>query len=270
MRDSQKAAALRPIRGWLIDLDGVIYRGETPVEGAAEFLSLLRRTATPFLFLTNNSTRTPEQYAVRLTGMGIPASPADFYTSALATAEYLRLRAPAGARIAIIGREGLRAALEEAGFHVVDQPALAQYCVVGYDWDVTYADLVRAHYAIRAGAIFIGTNADPTLPVEGGLVPGNGAILAALATASGEKPTVIGKPQREIMDLAVARLGLDAGVCAVLGDRIDTDMMGGKRAGLLSVLILTGSTSAEEADCADPQPDMVVRDFAELLGLLNH
>jgi len=266
--DESKAAALRGTRGWLIDLDGVINRGDALVEQADEFIALLRQTETPFLFLTNNSTRTPEQYVRRLCGMGVFTELREVYTSALATAEYLRRRAEPGARIAMIGRDGLRLALGEAGFQVVDDPDQAQYCVVGYDPQLTYADLVRAHAALRAGATFIGTNFDPTLPVEGGrLVPGNGATLAALTTASGVQPTLIGKPERIIFDLALARLGIRAGACAVLGDRLDTDIAGGKGAGTLGVLILTGSTSAEQVAGAVPQPDLVVRDHAELMAL---
>lgn len=259
--------SLEHIRGWLIDLDGVMYRGETVVEGAAGFVTTLRAAGTPFLFLTNNSSRTQEQYARRLQSMGIPAKPEEFFTSALATAEYLARRAPAGSRVLMIGMDGLREALEKAGFVLVQDPAEAQYCVVGYDIHLTYKDLVRASTAIRAGAPFIGTNPDPTLPVEGGFVPGNGAILAALATATGVQPTVIGKPERIILDLALERLDLQPGECAILGDRLDTDIVGGKKAGLFTILILTGSTTAEEALRANERPDLIVKDFSELMKL---
>ncbi len=266
--DEAALAALRRTRGWLIDLDGVIYRGDDLVENADAFIALLRETGTPFLFVTNNSSRTPEQYVRRLCKMGVYTELAEVYTSALATAEYLRRQAAPGSRIAMIGGDGLRAALQEAGFQVVDDPDQAQYCVVGYNPQMTYADLVRAHAAIRAGAVFIGTNADPTLPVEGGrFVPGNGAILAALTTASGVQPILIGKPQRIILELALARLGMPADAGAVLGDRLDTDIAGGKNAGVFGVLILTGSTSAEQAASGTPQPDLVVADHAALMAL---
>lgn len=263
--DPGRSRVIGQIRGWLIDLDGVIYRGEQVVDGAADFVELLRNQGTPYLFLTNNSTRTLRQYADRLCAMGIPAEPDEFYTSALATVEYLTRRTKRGTRVLMIGKDGLREALLESGFELVQAPDAAEYCVVGFTNQVTYDELKRATLAIRAGARFIATNPDPTLPVEEGLVPGVGAILAAIITASDVRPTVIGKPEPIIIALALERLGLAPGETAILGDRLDTDILGGKRAGLITVLTLTGSSTEAELAGLDYQPDLVVRDMSALI-----
>jgi len=261
------SSTLQRIRGWLIDLDGVIYRGEQVLDGAAEFVELLRLQEIPFLFLTNNSTRTPEQYAGRLRSMGIAAEPREFYTSALATAKYLTRRAEPGSRILMIGTDGLRQALLDSGFELVHDFKEAEYCVVGYSSELTYDDLKRATLAIRSGAAFIATNPDPTLPVEEGLIPGIGATLAALTAASGVEPAVIGKPHDTIVNLALEQLGIPASATGILGDRLDTDILGGQRAGLQTVFILTGSNDEADLAVSDIHPNMIVNDLAELMTL---
>lgn len=265
--DQPTAASLHDIEGWIIDMDGVLYRGDTVLPGAPAFIGTLRRQGVPFLFLTNNSSRTPEQYVDRLRGMGIDARPQDVYTSALATAEYIREYAPDGARAYMIGMDGLREALRGAGLELVQDPRAAQFLVVGYDNQLTYDKLAEAMRAIAAGARFIGTNADPTLPVEDGFIPGAGAILAAVETASGVSPTVIGKPSKAILHLALRRLGLPPERTAILGDRLSTDVAGGLSAGMFTVLILTGSTTMEQAHKSDIKPHLIVQDMPELLAL---
>lgn len=265
--NSNPLAQLAGIQGWLIDLDGVIYRGDQLLAGAPEFVTALREERVPFLFLTNNSSRTPAQYAERLTRMGIPAGPQDFYTSSLATAEYLARQAPPGTPIFVIGMDGIRQALEEAGFRITSDPYEAAYCVVGYDNCITYQDLALATRAVFAGARLIGTNPDPTLPVEDGFIPGTGSILAAVATAAGVNPLVIGKPEPTILSLALERLGVPAERAAIVGDRLSTDVAGGLRLGLFTVLVLTGSTSRQDAERSTVQPHLIVEDLVELLSL---
>jgi len=258
---------LRSIRGWLIDLDGVVYRGDQVLPGAVDFVQMLRERQIPFRYLTNNSSRTQAQYAERLCAMGIPADPDDFYTSALATAEHLGRQAPPGTRVLMIGKDGLREALLARGFELVHAPADAEYCVVGFTDTLTYDMLKRASLAIRAGAPFIATNPDPTLPVEEGLAPGIGAILAAINVASDVKPIVIGKPNRIIIDLALDRLGLSAGECAMVGDRLDTDILGGQGAGIPTVLVLSGSSTVDDLATSDIHPDLIVQDLPALVDL---
>lgn len=263
----QVIAQLAGVQGWLIDLDGVIYRGDQLLAGAPEFVAALREEKIPFLFLTNNSSRTPEQYAERLSRMGIPAGPQDFYTSSQATAEYLRREAPPNTPIFVIGMDGIRQALEEAGFRITQDPSEAAYCVVGYDNRITYHDLAQAARAVYAGARLIGTNPDPTLPVEDGFIPGAGAILAAIATAAGVTPLVIGKPEPTMLSLALERLGVPAERAAIVGDRLNTDVAGGLRLGLLTVLVLTGSTRRQDAERSNVQPHLIVENLVELLSL---
>lgn len=263
----QVIAQLAGVQGWLIDLDGVIYRGDQLLAGAPEFVAALREEKIPFLFLTNNSSRTPEQYAERLSRMGIPAGPQDFYTSSQATAEYLRREAQPGTPIFVIGMDGIRQALEEAGFRITQDPSEAAYCVVGYDSRITYHDLAQAARAVYAGARLIGTNPDPTLPVEDGFIPGAGAILAAIATAAGVTPLVIGKPEPTMLSLALERLGVPAERAAIVGDRLNTDVAGGLRLGLLTVLVLTGSTRRQDAERSNVQPHLIVENLVELLSL---
>lgn len=260
-------ALLESVRGWLIDLDGVVYRGDQVLPGAVDFVQMLRERRIPFLYLTNNSSRTQKQYAARLGAMGIAAAPTDFYTSAMATAAYLTRHAAPGARILMIGKDGLRESLPAHGFELVHEPADADYCVVGFTDELTYDMLKRASLAIRAGATFIATNPDPTLPVEEGLVPGIGAILAAITVASEVEPIVIGKPNRTIVDLALDQLGLLAGQCAILGDRLDTDILGGQHAGIPTVLVLSGSTTEAHLTASDICPDLVVSDLPALIDL---
>jgi len=255
---------LAAIQGLLIDMDGVLYRGQAPIPGAERFIVFLRRQGIPFLLLTNNSSLTPGQYVAKLKGMGIEVRAEEILTSAQATARYLAQQEPEGARVYVIGREGVRQALVEQGFTLVEEGA--DYVVVGWDWELTYAQLKRATLLIRAGAHFIATNPDRTFPSQEGIIPGNGAILAALEAATDVQPLVIGKPQPAIFQLALAQLGLDAQGVAVLGDRLETDVVGGQRMGLGTLFVLSGVTAREELVQSAIQPDLVFEDVAHLQG----
>ena len=182
---------LRDIEAFIFDLDGVLYRVDTPIPGAAQFLEILQERGVPLLLLTNNSTLTPEMYVKKLEKMGIAVQSDEILTSALATGDYLKNNVPAGARCYVIGEEGILQAVRDAGCVITDEDP--EYVVVGYDRGVTYEKLAIATLAIRNGATYIATNPDVTLPSEKGLLPGVGAILAAITTASGVSPLVIGK-----------------------------------------------------------------------------
>ena len=253
---------LAAIKGLLMDMDGVLYRGQTPIPGAGHFILFLRHQGIPFLLLTNNSSLTPGQYVAKLKGMGIEVHAEELLTSAQATAHILAQREPEGTRVYMIGREGLRQALVEQGFTLVEEGA--DHVVVGWDWELTYGQLKRATLLIRAGAHFIATNPDRTFPSEEGIVPGNGAILAALEAATDVQPLVIGKPQPTMFQLALAQLGLDAQEAAILGDRLETDVLGGQRMGLRTLFVLSGVTDEEELAQSSIQPDLVFEDVAHL------
>jgi glycerol 3-phosphatase-2 len=247
---------------FLFDLDGVLYRGAEPIDGAAETLATLRSLGKGLAFLTNNSSRTPEAIAAHLTGMGIRAAPEEIETSALATATLLRGRAVASAYV--LGEEGLRTALVAAGLTVVDTSADAETVVVGWDRGFDYAGLAAASVLIQRGASLVASNADASYPVEDGLVlPGAGAILAAIQTATGVSAEVVGKPNAPIFRAALDRAG--GGRPLVIGDRLDTDIEGARRLGWDSLLVLTGITRRADLGAATVAPTYVAERLGELV-----
>ncbi len=246
-------------------MDGVVYAGTELLPGSREFIAQLQAEGTPFLFLTNNSSRTPGQYVEKLAGLGIRVDEDRVFTSALATAAWLRQEAPEGAAVLVIGERGIREALADQGFRLVDRHDQADYVVAGFDSTFTYEKAKEAAFAIRRGAPFIATNTDASLPTEEGQAPGAGSIIAMLEVATGVKARVIGKPEPGIFELALARLGTRPGETAMVGDRYETDIVGGHRAGLPTIGVLCGVTTAEQFATADPPPDWVFSDLAELL-----
>ena len=253
-------------RAFLIDLDGVLHRGKERLPGAVEFIDALNATSTPFLVMTNNATSTPDQVAARLNGMGVAVDRGQIYSSALATVGWLRQRYPAGSRALFVGELGLKTALEEGGFELVDRHSDAEVVVAALDRSVTYARLAEAALAINAGCRFVATNPDRTIPTERGIEPGAGAIQAFLETSTGVAPVVIGKPQTAFFELAMERLGCPPEQTVMVGDRYDTDILGGARAGIHTMAVLTGISTAEELAAADPAPTWVFADLVELLA----
>ncbi len=250
---------LRSIKSFVIDMDGVLYRGQEPLPGAQDFLNHLQEQGVPFILATNNSTRTPRQYVAKLRAMGIEVTEHHILTSALAAALYLSRIAAPRAKVYVIGEDGLISAVEEQGFLSADKDV--DLVVAGLDSQLTYEKLKIATLAIRAGASFIGTNPDTTLPSEEGLVPGSGAILAALEAATGVPPLIIGKPQPILLRLAMEKLGVTPDCTAIIGDRLETDILGGKEVDLITVLVLTGISDREELETSPFQPDLVFDDI---------
>jgi phosphoglycolate/pyridoxal phosphate phosphatase family enzyme len=256
-------------RLFIFDLDGVIYRGEEPMPYAVEAVQRLREEGKMVRFLTNNSALTREAYVRRLTGMGIPCQEEELMTSAYATAIYLQSQGAEHKRVFIVGEEGIHEELRRIGMRVVTDPEEegAEYVVAGIDRDFTYDKLRRAHFAIRHGAQFIATNRDATYPAAGGrIVPGGGAIVAAIQACTGVEPLVIGKPNTYSVELLLQRCGVCPQEAVLVGDRLDTDVLVGKRVGLHTVLVLTGVTDAEAVRFASEEmlPDRVIRTLAEL------
>jgi phosphoglycolate/pyridoxal phosphate phosphatase family enzyme len=255
------------VRAFVFDLDGVIYRGEQPLPGAIETIHTLRQLGHQVYFFTNNSTQTRTSYMHKLCGMGIPVDEEHIMTSSYATALYLDEQGARGASVYIVGGEGINVELTAIGMRVVDGPP-ADYVVVGLDREFCYDKLMKAQQAIFKGAQFIATNRDTTFPLEDGLVaPGSGSIVAAVEAASGVKPVTIAKPETpallEIMHLAHST----PQDTVVVGDRLDTDILVGKRAGTITVLVLTGIS--KEADVAaapaEMRPEVVVNYLPEML-----
>jgi glycerol 3-phosphatase-2 len=237
--------------GVLFDLDGVVYLGPVAVPGAPPALAALRERQVPVGFVTNNAARTPEAVAAHLTELGIPAVTDDVITSAQAGAELLRRDLPAGAKVLAVGGEGVQQALAEVGLTSVltadDEPVAV---LQGYGVGLAWQDLIEATVAIHHGARWVATNDDPTRPTDRGLVPGNGAAVAAVRVAVPIDPEVAGKPYRPLLDATVARLGAQRPL--FVGDRLDTDIAGAVNAGLDGMLVLTGSHGAADLLTAAP------------------
>ncbi|MED1953773.1 TIGR01457 family HAD-type hydrolase [Brevibacillus centrosporus] len=248
-------------KGYLLDLDGTIFRGGEAIPGAAAFISYLKEQGIPYLYLTNNSSASPVHVAERLCGMGIEAKPEDVYTSSMAAATYLREQAPAGAKVYMIGEDGLEEQLTEAGFILSEEAP--QYVVIGIDRAFTYEKLAIATRAVRAGAVLLATNADAALPTDKGLFPGNGSLVAAVSVASATAPIVIGKPQPIIVKYAMERLGTRAEETLIVGDNLYTDIEAGESSGLDSLLVLTGYSTREEAERHPARPTYIAKDLGE-------
>lgn len=246
-------APLRGIRSLIIDIDGVLWHGRQPLPGAPAFFDFLRTHAIRFIIATNNSARPAFEIVERLARLGTRIDESQVLTSAEATAMYLPRVAPPGARVFLVGGDGIANALTRAGYQLVQQNA--DVVVVGIDFALTYEKLKCATLEIRRGARFIGTNGDKTFPSNEGLTPGAGAILAALQTATDVAPIVIGKPERAMFDLAVDKMGAEPTATAMLGDRLETDIEGAQRAGLKSILVMTGVTTHEILARSDIRPD---------------
>ncbi len=259
------STSLREIRNLVIDMDGVLYRGNEPLPCLPEFIGFLRQAGIKFVMATNNSGSTPTQYAAKLAKMGATVSPDEIMTSGTATAAWLALRYPPGTRVHVFGEESLRRAMLEQGFVLADEDVAV--VAASIDWGVTYEKIKRAVILIRKGATFVATNLDPTRPTEEGLVPGTGALIAAIATGAETKPIAIGKPEPTMFEMAMAQMGATPETTATLGDRIDTDMEGGRRAGLHTMLVLSGSTERPEAEAyrAIVGLDFIYEDIAQLL-----
>jgi 4-nitrophenyl phosphatase len=255
-------SALANFRYLVTDMDGVLWRGREPLPGLIEFFHFLREHDIHFACATNNASTPPERLAERLQGWGADVRSDEIVTSSIATADYLEMILPRGARLYVIGMEGLRVALEQKGFVLAEEDVAA--VVVGIDWNVTYNHFKRAALNIRAGAKFIGTNGDRTFPNPEGIVPGNGALLALIETATDVKPFVIGKPSPTLYQMALKRLGAVEEQTLVLGDRMETDILGAVLLGLKSALVLSGVTTREQLAASDYQPDWVFEDIADL------
>jgi len=250
----------------LLDLDGVVYLGGTAIPGAAQALRKAESAGMRLAYVTNNAFRTPAAVAALLTTLGAPATAPDVVTSAQAAARLLAERLPAGAPILVIGGTGLRMAVRERGLRpvstVADRP---QAVVQGYSPDVDYSVLAEGGLAVAAGALFVATNGDLTLPGRRGRQPGNGALVQVIATATGVQPLVAGKPELPLHRESVLRTGAKRPL--VVGDRLDTDIEGARRVGADSMLVLTGVTDPADAVLAprSQRPTYLAEDLAGLL-----
>jgi arabinose operon protein AraL len=254
-------------RGSIFDLDGTIYRGERALPGAVEALATLRQRGLATVFVSNNPLEPGEAYAAKLTRLGIPTEADEVVTSAGVLAVHLGQESP-GATLFLIGEAPLGELMERAGFRLTDQPEEVDVVVAALDRAFDYRKWNLAFQAIRRGARFVATNADRTLPVEGGEVPDCAGIIAALEVSTGRRVELVaGKPSQLIVEAALGRLGLPANEVLVVGDRLETDILMGQRAGTGTALVLTGATSREEVEASEIQPDHVLETVGEVVRL---
>ncbi len=250
----------------LLDLDGVMYRGDDPIPHAPQTVDSLRAAGIPIVFNTNNSSRTPEQVAAKLARTGIDATPEEVMTSALATADLLASRG--GGTAYVIGGDGIREALGEAGLEVVDaadEPDAVDHVVVGFDDRVTYRRLATACVLVQRGARLVATNPDVSFPVPGALWPGAGALLALITSTTRSDPEIVGKPFAPLFRSALARSSGTRPL--VVGDRLDTDVAGAAALGWDSLLVLTGVSTRSDVASSVTRPTYVADDLRALLGV---
>jgi 4-nitrophenyl phosphatase len=271
---------LRLLKSLIFDLDGVVWRGETPIPGAANAIARFRELGIRPFFATNNSSREAQFFADKLTAAGITASPEEVVTSSTATALYISRNLPSGVSVFVVGEVGIVRFLEKIGAKVFTESDFAEGtavpdrvdCVVaGIDREFTYAKLKRAQGYILGGAQFIATNRDATFPIEGGVVPGSGSIVSSIETASGVVPLSMGKPAPAMLELILETCGLQKHEAAMIGDRLDTDIACAHNAGIGKIFVATGVDSMQTALAAQGEfkADLFLNDLGELVNLIN-
>lgn len=259
---------LARVQALIADMDGTLWRGDQALPGLAQFANFLQRRGIAWMVVTNNTVEMPDRYRQKLARFGIQAGREQVLTAAEATAAYLQARWPPGATVFMIGQAGLAEALRAAGFRLAPNAARpVDLVVVGGDTGLTYAKLKDAVLLVQAGARFVGTNPDLLVPTEEGLVPEAGTTLAAIQAATGVAPVIVGKPERILFEMALARLGRPPGRTVMLGDRLETDILGGQRAGLGTILVTTGVDDEQAVARTGIQPDLVVSGLAELVDI---
>jgi len=270
------------LAGLIIDMDGVLWHGNKPMDGLIEFFCELRNSAIPFVLATNNASLTQQQYVDKLAGMGVDINHHEILTSSMATAQYLiQHLSPDKRRVFVIGEDGLREPLIEQGFTLTDlyqvnQPNKgifdqgADLVVSGLDRQLTWDKLATATLNINAGAQFFATNSDTTLPTELGEVMGNGGVLAALEAVTGIKPISIGKPAPILYQQALALLGTNQTNTIAIGDRLNTDILGAVNAGMRSILVLTGVSTEQDIAALDYKPTWVMADIRQITQTLRN
>ncbi len=254
---------LNNIRGLILDMDGVLWRDHEPIGDLPAIFDRIIRLGLRVILATNNATRTVASYLEKLAGFGVHLEPWQIITSSQATAQYLHQQQPTGGNVFVVGEAGLLEALQEKGFTI--NPDHAHTVIAGMDRHLTYDKLSRATLLIRAGATFVGTNPDRSFPTPAGLVPGAGSILALLETASDVPPIIVGKPGPIMYQQALERLGTAPEDTLAVGDRLETDILGGQNTHCKTALVLSGVTTREQALAWTPAPDLITEDLAATL-----
>lgn len=254
--------ALSAIPAVISDMDGVLWRQDDPLPGFHDFFAGLQRHHIPFVLATNNSSKSVDDYLHKFKNMGVTLQPENLMTSALATAHYLKTRYPVGTQVHVLGGNGLRVAIQDAGFTLSETEAAV--VAVGLDWNLTYAKLQQAAYLIQRGADFVASNTDATFPTPEGNAPGAGSLVAALMTATQREPVIIGKPHPAMFEAALRQLGAQPQDTLMIGDRLDTDILGAAQLGIQTAMVLTGISSEADVTNSPVKPDYVFPSLADI------
>lgn len=255
------------IKALILDMDGVIWKGDAPIGDLPATFDRIRERGLKFVFATNNGTKTPEDYQVKLRELGVEVEPWQIVTSALGIAFMLAQKYPRGTKIFMIGEDGIRVALEEKGFELLsteDAPQ-TQVFVMGIDRTINFMKVAEATLLVRAGIPFYTTNTDKTFPTPRGEIPGSGSWLSVITSATGIEPIVAGKPFPFLMELSLERLGTTKEETLVVGDRLETDIAAGQSVGCPTALVLSGVSTKAQADEWMPKMDVIAESLAELV-----
>jgi 4-nitrophenyl phosphatase len=255
------------IRGLILDMDGVLWHDSEPIGDLPEIFSGISRMGLKVAFATNNATKSISEFQQKLLGFGVQVGPEQIVTSANAALRFISTHYAPASRVYVLGSESLRDQVHQIGFKVLDEtePAGADVVLVALDTQVNYQKLANAGLLIRGGALFIATNTDATYPTPQGLMPGAGTMVAAVAAASGKEPLVIGKPQPTMFEQAMEIMGTQPHETLCVGDRLETDVLGGQNAGCPTALVLGGVSTREQAQTWQPQPTIIAKDLSSLL-----
>jgi 4-nitrophenyl phosphatase len=257
------------VQGVILDMDGVLWKDEQPLGNLPVIFAHLKRLGLQVVLATNNATKTVDEYLEKLSRFGVVLEPWQIVTSSIATAHMLEKTFPEKGALFVVGENGILSALKERGFSASNDPdetIRPVAVVVSIDRSISYPKLRWATLLIRSGIPFFGTNPDKTFPTPAGLVPGAGAILAAIETATDIKPVVIGKPAPFMLEQSAERMGLTQDQVLVVGDRLETDIAGGQSMGARTALVLSGVSNSSEALLWSPKPDLIAIDLSELIG----
>jgi len=255
------------IKSLILDMDGVLWKADAPIGNLSDVFNLIHSRGLRVAFATNNGTRTPEQYVERMAGFGVTVEASQIVTSSLGAAHLLSDKFPAGGPVFAIGEAGVMLALREQGFEPlsVEDAEKAQAVVIGVDRGINFAKMSEAALLVRRGVPFYATNPDKTFPTPRGEIPGAGAWISVIITATGIEPIYAGKPAPYLLDLACERLGTAKEETLVVGDRLETDIAGGQRAGCPVALVLSGVSSRKQGEAWTPGVDVIAEDLYTLL-----
>jgi 4-nitrophenyl phosphatase len=256
------------IKSLIIDMDGVVWRSDAPIGDLAAIFGRIRAKGLKFVFATNNSTKSSEQYVARLNEFGVKVEPWQVVTSSQAAAHAMSQKFPPGTKVFMIGEDGLRVALEERGFEIlsIDDAPQAQAVVMGMDRGVNFQKMMEATLLVRSGVPFYATNTDSTFPTPRGQIPGAGAWISVISTATEILPIVAGKPYPFLMELSLEKLGTAPDQTLVIGDRLETDIAAGQGVRCPTALVLSGVSTKEQGENWKPKIDIISEDLATLIG----